>query len=88
MKPTTRERVCGTDSDYGRLWRQIARTIMQRRRLADSEVRHLVIAREMITAVEAIAMVETIAQIVQRCVSQASDRAAIADEIRSVIDRP
>jgi hypothetical protein len=71
-----------------RLWRQIARTIMQRRRLVDAEVRQLVLAREMITAEEAMAMVESIAQIVQRYVPETSDRAAIADEIRSVIDRP
>ena len=70
-----------------RIFRQVARLIELRRRLVDSEVRHIVLAREMMTAEQAIAMVMAITDIVKRYLPDAKDRQAIAEEIYALISQ-
>jgi hypothetical protein len=69
-----------------RIWRQIGKQIDLKRRLVDSEVRHMVLAREMIPAEQAMSLVTAIVEIIKRYVPDPSDRHAVAEEITALID--
>jgi len=69
------------------IFRQITRHIDLKRRLVESEVRHMVLAREMMTAEEAMALVRSVFGIVQRYIPDPSDRQAIADELSALISQ-
>ena len=69
-----------------RIWRQIGNQIDLKRRLVNSEVRHMVLAQEMIPAEQALALVGAIVEIVKQYIPDPKDRQAIADEIATLID--
>jgi hypothetical protein len=72
-------------SKYRRIFRQIGRLIERRRRLVETEVRHIVLAREMLTAEETLTLVESIVAVVTRYLPDPSDRQAIAEEIHALV---
>jgi hypothetical protein len=69
-----------------RVFREVLRHIEQRRKLVDSEVRHLVLAREMMTAEEAMALLNALVTIVKRYVPDPKDQQAIAEETYALIN--
>lgn len=68
-------------------WQVIGRLIDRRRRLVDSEVRHLVLAREVITAEQAIALVSALVEIVKRYVPDPLDRQAIVEDMHGLMSQ-
>ncbi len=70
---------------YRRVFRQIRRLIDQRRRLVESEVRHIVLAREMLTTEEALTLMSAVVDVVTRYLPDPTDRAAIAEEITALV---
>lgn len=75
-----------SDAKYRRVFRQIMPLIEQRRRLVESEVRHIVLAREMLTAEEAMSLLHAVVEIVIRYLPELKDRQAIAEEIHALIN--
>jgi hypothetical protein len=73
------------DTKYRRVFRQIGRLIERRRRLVETEVRHIVLAREMLTAEEALTLVESIVAIMTRYLPDPTERQRIAEEIHALI---
>lgn len=71
---------------YRRVFRQIRRLIDQRRRLVETEVRHIVLAREMLKAEEAMTLIGAVVEIVRRYLPDPKARTAIAEEINALID--
>ena len=69
-----------------RVFRRIFSLIEQRRRLVGAEVRHLVLAREVLTAEEAYALLGAVVAIVARYLPDPKDRQAVAEEIHALID--
>lgn len=69
-----------------RIWRQVMNQIDLKRRLVASEVRHMVIAGQMIPADDALALVAGIVEIVNKYVPDPADRRSIAEEIGGLID--
>jgi hypothetical protein len=65
-----------SDAKYRRVFRQIMPLIEQRRRLVESEVRHIVLAREVMTTDEAMALVRAMVAIVTNYLPGPNDRAA------------
>lgn len=76
----------GPDPSDRAIWHEVSRLIGQRRRLVDSEVRHMVLAREMLTAEEAMAMARALCDIVLRHTPDPAARTAIIEEISALID--
>lgn len=74
------------DSAYSGIFRQIGRLIDQRRRLVESEVKHIVLAREMMTAEEVMTLMGAVVEIVTRYLPDPKDRAAIAEELASLMN--
>ena len=70
-----------------RTWRAIGQLIDRRRRLVETEVKHLVLAREVITAEQAIALVSALVEIVKRYVPDPLDRQAIVEEIHELMSQ-
>jgi hypothetical protein len=70
-----------------RIWRQIGNQIDLKRRLVASEVRHMVLAEQMIPADEALALVAGIVGIVNKYVPNPKDRQSIAEEVQAMISR-
>jgi len=68
-----------------RLFRQIMRHIDLKRRLVETEVRHIVLAREMLTAEEALALMRAVLGVVTHYLPDPADRASIAEEITALI---
>lgn len=68
-----------------RIWREVRKLIDQRRRLVEAEVKHIVLAREMMTAEEAMTLLGTVVDIVTRYLPDPKDRAAIAEDIAALI---
>jgi hypothetical protein len=68
------------------IFEQIHRLIEQRRKLVDAEVRHIVLAREVITTDEAMSLVRAMVAIVTNYLPDQKDRAAIAEELNALID--
>ncbi len=68
-----------------RVFRQVRRLIDQRRRLVETEVKHIVLAREMMTAEEAMTLLGAVVEIVTRYLPDLKARAAIAEEINALI---
>jgi hypothetical protein len=75
--PTTKKR---------RVVRDACKLIEQRRRLVDSEVKHIVLAREMITAEEAMSLMRAMVAIVTRYIPDPKDRAAIVEEVHALMN--
>lgn len=71
-----------------RLFRQIMRHIDLKRRLVESEVRHMVLAREMMPAEAVMALVQSMTEIVKRYVPDPKDRQAVAEELHALISEP
>lgn len=69
-----------------RIWRQVGAQIDLKRRLVASEVRHMVIAGQMIPADQALSLVAGIVEIVNKYVPDPADRRSIAEEIGGLID--
>ncbi len=69
-----------------RVFGKISQLIDERRRLVETEVRHMVLAREMMTAEEAMTLVRAIVEVVTRYVPDPMDRAAVAEEISQLVD--
>lgn len=69
-----------------RIFRDIRKLIEQRRRLVDSEVKHIVLARETITAEEAMSLMHAMVAIVTRYIPDPKDRAAIAEEMHALLN--
>ncbi len=69
-------------------FRQITRHIDLKRRLVESEVRHMVLAHEMMTAEETMALVQSMSEIVKRYVPDQKDRQAVAEELHALISDP
>lgn len=68
-----------------RIFRQARRLIEQRRRLVESEIKHIVLAREMLTAEEVMTLLGAVVEIVTRYLPDPKERAAIAEEINALI---
>lgn len=68
-----------------RLFAQVRRLIEQRRKLVESEVRHIVLAREVMTVDEALALVRAMIMIVSHYVPDPKARAAIAEELHALM---
>jgi translation elongation factor EF-G len=73
------------DSKYRRVFRQVGKLIDKRRRLVETEVRHLVLAGEILTAEEALALMQAVVSIVTRYLPDPIDRQALADEIYALM---
>lgn len=65
---------------------QIRTLIEQRRKLVEAEVKHVVLARQVMTLDETTALLNAIAVVVTRYVPDRKDRAAISEEIVELID--
>lgn len=76
----------GPDPSDRVIWHEVCRLIGQRRRLVDSEVKHIVLAREMLTAEEAMTMARALCEIVIRHTPDPTARTAIIEEISALID--
>lgn len=77
------------DTPDGQRWcifRKIGQLIDARRRLVETEVRHVVLAREVLTAEEAMTLVRAVVEVVTRYVPDPMDRAAVAEEISQLVD--
>lgn len=70
-----------------RIWRAIGKQIDLRRRLVETEVRHMVLAREMIPAEQALALVAALVEIVKRYVPDPLDRQAMVEEIHELVSQ-
>jgi hypothetical protein len=68
-----------------RIFHEVLRLSEHRRRLVDSEVKHIVLAREMMTAEEAMSLMRAMVAIVTRFLPDPKDRAAIAEELHALI---
>lgn len=68
-----------------RIFGQILQLIEQQRRLVETEVRHIVLAREIVTAEEMRSLLQAIVAIVTRYVPDLKDRQAIAEEVHALI---
>jgi hypothetical protein len=68
------------------IFRKIGQLIDARRRLVETEVRHIVLAREVLTAEEAMTLVRAVVEVVTRYVPDPMDRAAVAEEISQLVD--
>lgn len=75
--PLTKER---------RIWREVRKLVQERTRLVEAEVKHIVLAREVMTAEEALALVGAIVEIVGRYLPDPKARMAIAEELSALID--
>jgi translation elongation factor EF-G len=64
---------------------RIRRLSEQRRKLVESEVRHIVLAREVMTTDEAMALVHAVVAIVTRYLPDPKDQTAIAEELHALI---
>ena len=73
------------ESKERRIFRQVRRLIDQRRRLVETEVQHIVLAREIVTAEEMRALLQAMVAIVIRYVPDPNDRQAIAEEVHALI---
>ena len=73
------------EGKYRRVSRQISRLIKRRRRLVETDVRHIVLAREMLTMEEALMLIESTVAIVNRYVPNRDDRQAVAEELHALI---
>jgi hypothetical protein len=73
-------------ADERKCFHQVRRLIEQRRKLVESEVRHIVLAREVLTTDEAMALVHAMVAIVTKYVPDPKDRAAIAEELNNLIN--
>jgi len=69
-----------------KVFHQVIRLSEQRRKLVASEVRHIVLAREVMTTDEVMALVHTMVAIVIRYLPDPNDRAAIAEELHALIN--
>jgi len=69
-----------------RIFRQINRHIDLKRRLVETEVRHMVLAHEMMPAEEVLALVQAMIGIMKRYVPDPKDRQAIAEEMHALMD--
>ncbi len=69
-----------------KVFHQVIRLSEQRRKLVESEVRHIVLAREVMTTDEAMALVHAMAAIVTRYLPDPNDQAAIAEELHALIN--
>ncbi|MGI8403704.1 MAG: hypothetical protein ACR2OE_02845 [Thermomicrobiales bacterium] len=74
--PATKER---------RVFREVRKLIEQRRRLVEAEVKHIVLAREIITTEEAMSLMRAVVAIVTRYLPDPKDRVAIAEELHALI---
>lgn len=70
-----------------RIWQAVGKQIDRRRRLVESEVRHMVLAREMISAEQAVALVAALVEIVKRYVPSPVDRQALTEEIHELMSQ-
>lgn len=68
-----------------KIFAQVRRLIEQRRKLVETEVRHIVLAREVMTADEAMALVRAMVAIVTKYLPNPQDRAAVAEELHALI---
>jgi translation elongation factor EF-G len=68
-----------------KIFNQVLRLSEQRRKLVESEVRHIVLAREVMTTDEAMALVRAMVAIVTNYLPDPNDRAAIAEELHALI---
>lgn len=69
-----------------RVFREVMRLIDQRRRLVETEVRHIVLAREVMTAEEVMTLMGAVVDIVSRYLPDPKDRAGIAEEIHALMN--
>ncbi len=69
-----------------RIVRDACKLIEQRRRLVDSEVKHIVLAREIITTEEAMSLMRAMVSIVTRYIPDPKDRAAIVEEVHALMN--
>ncbi len=69
-----------------KIFNQVLRLSEQRRKLVESEVRHIVLAREVMTTDEAMALVRAMVAIVSNYLPDPNDRAAIAEELHALIN--
>ena len=65
---------------------QIRKLIGHRRRLVESEVQHIVLARQVMTLDEVTALLRATLAVVTRYVPGSKDRAAITEEIVALVD--
>jgi hypothetical protein len=68
-----------------KIFHRVIRLTDQRRKLVESEVRHIVLAREVMTTDEAMALVHAMVAIVTKYLPDPNDRAAIAEELHALI---
>jgi hypothetical protein len=69
-----------------RIWRQVGELVSERQRLALSEIRHRILAREMISVEEAVELVESIYRIVIDYVPNEHDRATITSKLEVLLN--
>ena len=72
-------------ANKSKLFGQIRRLSEQRRKLVETEVRHIVLARAVMTTDEAMTLVHAMVAIVTKYLPDPNDRAAIAEELHILI---
>ena len=70
-----------------KVFNQVRQLVEQRRKLVDSEVRHIVLAREVMTTDEAMALVRAMVAIVITYLPNAQDQAAIIEDLHALLSR-
>jgi hypothetical protein len=74
------------ESVYWRVFRRVGTLIDQKRRLVEAEVRHIVLARELLTAEEALALMREVIAIVGRNLPDPQDRASFVEEMHMLMN--
>jgi len=75
-----------TDTQKRRGFRRIRALVNERRRLVESEVEHIVLARQTLTVDEAMSLMRSIAEVIKRHLPDPSVQASILEEIMGLID--
>jgi hypothetical protein len=73
--------------DYA-VWDEVVALTEQRRKLVDSEQKRLAVAQQMISAEQAMALIARLTDTVRKHVDDPSVLAAIAAELRAIVDAP
>lgn len=71
---------------YRRTFRQVFRLIEQRRRLVETEVRHIILAEQLLTTEEAMALMKAMMAIVLRYVPDPKDHQVMVEELQGLVN--
>jgi hypothetical protein len=74
------------ESVYRRVFRRVGTLIDQKRRLMETEVRHIVLARELLTAEEVLALMKALIAAVGPYLPDTKDRVAFVEEMHALMN--